>query len=176
MHWQSMAFSFFQWRDRSKDNSDPAVQKFLQCLHGRQEKILQCLHGRQECILRFIPLAFPCCSGIADGLQAWGWQLAAVRLPPGPGRESDVVHRLNKPQMQRPGHTGRKALAQKKIIRLAFPLEWLALEWLGFGIYWLKMLLFWWRRQWRNWVPLWSLRCIKMMSMHWLGLEAGRQC
>ena len=36
-----------------------------------------------------------CCSGIADGLQAWGWQLAAVRLPPGPGCESDVVHRLN---------------------------------------------------------------------------------
>ena len=28
------------------------------------------------------------CSGIADGLRAWGWQLAAVRLPPGPGRES----------------------------------------------------------------------------------------
>ena len=33
-------------------------------------------------------------SGIADGLRAWRWQLAAVRLPPGPGRESDVVHRL----------------------------------------------------------------------------------
>ena len=28
------------------------------------------------------------CSGIADGLRAWRWQLAAVRLPPGPGRES----------------------------------------------------------------------------------------
>ena len=27
------------------------------------------------------------CSGIADGLQAWRGQLAAVRLPPGPGRE-----------------------------------------------------------------------------------------
>ena len=26
-------------------------------------------------------------SGIADGLRTWGWQLAAVRLPPGPGRE-----------------------------------------------------------------------------------------
>ena len=32
--------------------------------------------------------------GIADGLRASRRQLAAVRLPPGPGRESDVVHRL----------------------------------------------------------------------------------
>ena len=28
------------------------------------------------------------CSGIADRLQAWRWQLAAARLPPGPGRKS----------------------------------------------------------------------------------------
>ena len=28
------------------------------------------------------------CSGIADGLQAWRWQLAAVRHPPGPRRKS----------------------------------------------------------------------------------------
>ena len=28
------------------------------------------------------------CNGIADGLQAWRWQLAAVRFPPAPGRES----------------------------------------------------------------------------------------
>ena len=32
--------------------------------------------------------------GIADALQAWRRQLAAVRLPPGLGCESDVVHRL----------------------------------------------------------------------------------
>ena len=54
-----------------------------------------------------------CCSGIADGLQAWGWQLAAVRLPPGPGCEFGRGTQT-KPQMQRPGHTGRKALATKK--------------------------------------------------------------
>ena len=50
----------------------------------------------------------------ADSSSAFflGRQLAAVRLPPGPGCESDVVQQT-KPQMQRPGHTGRKALAKK---------------------------------------------------------------
>ena len=57
-----------------------------------------------------------CCSGIADGLQAWGWQLAAVRLPPGPGCEFGRGTQT-KPQMQRPGHTGRKALAKKKTLQ-----------------------------------------------------------
>ena len=58
------------------------------------------------------------CSGIADGLQAWRWQLAAVRLPPGPGRGSNVEHRPRLNTMQRPGHTSRKALATKKALIL----------------------------------------------------------
>ena len=33
---------------------------------------------------------------------------------PWSGRESDVVHRLRLNTMQRPGHTGQKALAKKK--------------------------------------------------------------
>ena len=41
-------------------------------------------------------------------------QLAAVRLLPGPGRESDVVHRLRLNTMQRPGHTGRRRSRKKK--------------------------------------------------------------
>ena len=41
---------------------------------------------RGVCAVVVLPMAFR---------PAWGWQLAAVRLPPGPGCESDVVHRLN---------------------------------------------------------------------------------
>ena len=56
-----------------------------------------------------------CGSGIADGLQAWRWQLAAVRAPPGPGHESDVVRRLSLNTMQRPGHAIlAKRRSQKK--------------------------------------------------------------
>ena len=48
-----------------------------------------------------------------------GLTLTASRgSPPGPGRESDVVHRLRLNTMQRPGHTGRKALAKKKLLSL----------------------------------------------------------
>ena len=49
-------------------------------------------------------------SGTADCLQALRRQLAAVRLPLGPGHKVDAVHRGS---MQRPGHTGRKAVGKK---------------------------------------------------------------
>ena len=46
-------------------------------------------------------------SGIADGLRAWRWQLAAVRLPPGPeGRESTCPKwRSEKKNSDLSGHT-----------------------------------------------------------------------
>ena len=72
-------------------------------------------HGRWlwcALILMYQPALW--CSGIADGLQAWRWQLAAVRPPPGPGHESNVEHRPRLNTTQRPGHTSRKALATKK--------------------------------------------------------------
>ena len=53
------------------------------------------------------------CSGIADGLRTWGWQLAAVRLPPGPGRELWRGKQTKAPCTQRPGDLPQMALEQK---------------------------------------------------------------
>ena len=56
------------------------------------------------------------CNGIADGLRTWGWQLAAVWLPPGPGRELWRGTLTKAQYTQRPGHLGQMALEQKKDI------------------------------------------------------------
>ena len=65
----------------------------------------------RRCGVVVLPMAF----------GAWGWQLAAVRLPPGPGRESWRGTQTKAQYTQRPGHLGQMAFEQKKFMIQIWP-------------------------------------------------------